>query len=97
MNMCKLKTCFRCLLKLNDIKGFVFTRFWVTFQKAEKPMLLHVALLSKSKSPELKNRVRNGKSVSKHMVPVLMIIITNHHQTDYKNLFMVPCIVTSSP
>ena len=80
MNLCQLKTGFCCFLKL---KGFVFTtRFGVPFllfQMAEKPMLLHVALLSKSKSPELKDRVRNGKSVSKHMVPVLMRFSHHHH------------------
>ena len=67
-----------------QLKTFVFTtRFGVPFllfQMAEKPMLLHVALLSKSKSPELKDRVRNGKSVSKHMVPVLMFL--HHHHSN---------------
>lgn len=53
-----------------DVYGLFMVRISPA-SRSQAPMLLHVALLSKSKSAELRDRVRYGKSVSKQMVPVL--------------------------
>ena len=42
-------------------------------------MLLHVALLSNSKSAELRDRVKYGKSVSKQIVPVLDVDVARQY------------------